>query len=45
MNDYLLAEYVHQRGQDLARVLQSPDRRAAADVRIRRGTRRRRWAR
>lgn len=43
MNEYLLTEFVRQRGKDLAREVESPQRRAAAEIRRRRGGRRR-WS-
>lgn len=45
MNEYLLTEYVRQRGKDLAREVESPGRRAAAELRRSRGGRRRWGAR
>jgi hypothetical protein len=43
MNEYLLTEYVRQRGKDVAREIERPERRAAAELRRRRGGRRR-WS-
>jgi hypothetical protein len=45
MNEYLLTEYVRQRGKDLAREVERPERRAAAELRRHRGGRRRRSGR
>ena len=43
MNEYLVTEYVRQRGKDLAREIERPERRMAAEARRLRGGRRR-WS-
>jgi hypothetical protein len=43
MNEYLLTEFVRQRAKDLAREVERPERRMAAEARRRHGGRRR-WS-